>query len=277
MVAHYPDSGGIFTGAEVTYRGVGIGSVGESRPHRQGRRRPPRHREQVGQDPARHHRPGRQPLRGRRAVRRACSRRPTRAPTSSRAPRSTTSRPRSPPRSLLGDLSATVSSVDRDSLRTTIEEPRQGLRGHRPGPAEDHRHRQLLHRDGQRQLRPHHRADPRRQHGPAGPGSPRRASLRTFASQPVLVQHRARRRGPGAAQGDRLRLGRGHPACAPSWSRTASVLSDLLSNLVTTGRVVVRHLAGIKQAPRGLPVRRRRGPGRRRQELRGQPGTRTSG
>lgn len=29
VVAHYPESGGIFTGAEVTYRGVGIGSVGE--------------------------------------------------------------------------------------------------------------------------------------------------------------------------------------------------------------------------------------------------------
>lgn len=29
VVAHYPESGGIFTGAEVTYRGVGIGTVGE--------------------------------------------------------------------------------------------------------------------------------------------------------------------------------------------------------------------------------------------------------
>lgn len=29
VTAHYPDSGGIFTGAEVTYRGVGIGTVGD--------------------------------------------------------------------------------------------------------------------------------------------------------------------------------------------------------------------------------------------------------
>lgn len=29
VVAHYPQSGGIFTGAEVTYRGVGIGTVGD--------------------------------------------------------------------------------------------------------------------------------------------------------------------------------------------------------------------------------------------------------
>ena len=29
VVAHYPESGGIFTGAEVTYRGVGIGKVGD--------------------------------------------------------------------------------------------------------------------------------------------------------------------------------------------------------------------------------------------------------
>lgn len=29
VTAHYPQSGGIFTGAEVTYRGVGIGTVGE--------------------------------------------------------------------------------------------------------------------------------------------------------------------------------------------------------------------------------------------------------
>ena len=29
VTAHFPDSGGIFVGAEVTYRGVGIGRVGD--------------------------------------------------------------------------------------------------------------------------------------------------------------------------------------------------------------------------------------------------------
>lgn len=36
VTAHYPDSGGIFTGAEVTYRGVGIGTVSAMRLTKQG-------------------------------------------------------------------------------------------------------------------------------------------------------------------------------------------------------------------------------------------------
>ena len=46
---------------------------------------------------------------------------------------------------------------------------RCGVRRHRGGPAADHRLGQLVHRGRQRQLRRHHRPDPRQQHGPARP------------------------------------------------------------------------------------------------------------
>ena len=42
MVAHFPTSGGIFAGGEVTYRGVRIGQVEQARADRRRRRRPPR-------------------------------------------------------------------------------------------------------------------------------------------------------------------------------------------------------------------------------------------
>ena len=44
VVAHFQESGGIFAGAEVTYRGVGVGTVKTARGHRGGRRRHPRDR-----------------------------------------------------------------------------------------------------------------------------------------------------------------------------------------------------------------------------------------
>ena len=54
--AHFADSGGIFAGAEVTYRGVTIGRVGGMELTGDGRRRDARHRQRRG--PTSRPRPG---------------------------------------------------------------------------------------------------------------------------------------------------------------------------------------------------------------------------
>ena len=102
VVAHFPDSGGIFAGAEVTYRGVA------GRPGRAGWSSPTRASTSTStidndlrRDPGRQDRGGRQPLGRRRAVRRdpaAGRRRAVPRPRTPRSPRRTPgsrSRPRS--------------------------------------------------------------------------------------------------------------------------------------------------------------------------------------
>ena len=92
----------------------------------------------------------------------------TRTPIADRA----VARPTSP---------TTVESVDKDSLATTVDRARARVQRHRRGPPADHRHRQLVHRRGQRQLRRHHCADPRQQHGAASGQFDTASAIRTFA------------------------------------------------------------------------------------------------
>ena len=70
VAAHFAESGGIFTGAEVSYRGVTVGKVGRHDADRQGRRRGAQHREGLRGHPEGHQGGRRQPVGGRRAVRR---------------------------------------------------------------------------------------------------------------------------------------------------------------------------------------------------------------
>ena len=88
---------------------------------------------------------------------------------------------------------------------------RRGVRRHRPGPAADHRHGQLVHRGRERQLRRHHRADPGQQHRPARPD---RLDERDQAVRPgpVAVQRHPGRLRRGPARGHRQRLGHRQPA-----------------------------------------------------------------
>ena len=98
---------------------------------------------------------------------------------------------------------------------------RRRVRWHRRGPPADHRHRQLLHRDRQRQLRHHHGADPRQQHRAARTD---RLGQRDPQLRPAdgAVQHHARRRRPRPAPPDRHRLGRRGGAAARSSRPTGS-------------------------------------------------------
>ena len=148
VVAHFADSGGIFAGGEVTYRGVSVGRVEQARAHRRGRRRLPRHRQRLRRHPGRHAGRGRQPVRGRRAVRRAPAagrrRRPTCATTREIAQQDT----RTPiaTEKLLTDISNTVESVDQQApAAPPSTSSGTAFARHRPGPAADHRHRQLVH------------------------------------------------------------------------------------------------------------------------------------
>ena len=173
--AHFAESGGIFTGAEVTYRGVGIGQVSDDEADRRRRRRRPGHRQGARQDPARHAGPGRQQVRGRRAVRRAPAADRRRALPQGRLGdrRRTTPRSRSRPRSSSPTSTTWSARCRRHDLRTVVAESGRGVQGHRARPRPDHRHLERVHRDRQRQLRHHHGADPRLATSSCGPRSTR--------------------------------------------------------------------------------------------------------
>ncbi len=122
---------------------------------------------------------------------------------------------------LLTDLSETVESVDKQALATTVDE----LGAAFAGTGEDLQRiidtGNSFINDRQRQLRHHHRADPRQQHG-AEDQVDKAGAIRNFAQQLSLVQRLAGRRRPRPAPADRHRARRPPPSCAPSWSRTAS-------------------------------------------------------
>ena len=169
--AHFAQSGGIFTGAEVTYRGVKVGQVSDMRltdegvnvvlEHRQGRR----------QDPGRHARPGRQQVGGRGAVRRPRAAAPTRGRSSRTAPRSRRPTPqvRSRRPRVLTKARPPSTRSPQDDLRTRGLRVGRRLQGHRRRPRPDHRHLERVHRRREPELRRHHGADPRLQHRAADP------------------------------------------------------------------------------------------------------------
>ena len=187
VVAHFADSGGIFAGGEVSYRGVHVGRVERAGAHR----------------------------------RRASTSTSTSTTSYDDIPADTLAvvgnrsavgeqyvelQPQTDDGPYLRDDSEIASDGhphpdrDRDAARRPRPTPssrstrtpcapssraRHRLRRHRRGPAADHRHRQLVHQGGQRQLRRHHRADPRQQHGAAQPGRLRAARS---ASSPASSQ-----------------------------------------------------------------------------------------
>lgn len=244
VVAHYPDSGGIFTGAEVTYRGVGIGSVGELVLTDKGvdvHLDIENKWDKIPRDTI--------ALVGNRSA--VGEQYVELQPQTDDGPYlvegSEIDDVATPiaTEKLLGDLSATVSSVDRDALRTTIEELGKAFEGTGPDlqkiidtgnsfieTADDNFDvTTALIRDSNTVLQ-----------GQLATQS----SLRTFATQ--LSSFSTALAGADPA----LRKVIDSGSVAATQLRTfleqnGVELSDLLSNLVTTGRVVVRHLAGIKQ------------------------------
>ena len=244
VVAHYPDSGGIFTGAEVTYRGVGIGSVGELVLTDEGvdvHLDIENEWDKIPRDTI--------ALVGNRSA--VGEQYVELQPQTDDGPYlvegSEIDDVATPiaTEKLLGDLSATVSSVDRDALRTTIEELGKAFEGTGPDlqkiidtgnsfieTADDNFEvTTALIRDSNTVLRGQLATQ---------------TSLRTFATQ--LSSFSSALAGADAD----LRKVIDSGSVAASQLRTfleqnGVELSDLLSNLVTTGRVVVRHLAGVKQ------------------------------
>ena len=124
VVAHFADSGGIFAGGEVTYRGVGSAGRRDGA-HRRRRRRLPRHREGL----RRRSRPTPLAVVGNRSavgeqyveLQPQTDHEPYLA---RRAPRSRVEDTRIPiaTDTLLTNITTTVGSVDRDALRTTVDE-----------------------------------------------------------------------------------------------------------------------------------------------------------
>ena len=223
VVAHLPDSGGVFAGGEVSYRGVRVGQVGGWQLTDRGRRRLPRRRA----SPTTRSRPT--PWRWSATARRSasstssCSRRWTPSPTCGGLARSRRRTParRSRPRSCSRHISNTVESVDRPALKTTVERARQGVQRHRTGPAADHRHRQRLHQLGQRQLRLDPALITRQQHGAAsGQIDSRQRDPDLRPGHVALQRHLA-----GSDEDLRAVIETGRPrptSCAPSSRTTRS-------------------------------------------------------
>lgn len=244
VVAHYPESGGIFTGAEVTYRGVGIGSVGELVLTEEGvdvHLDIDKKWDKIPRDTI--------ALVGNRSA--VGEQYVELQPQTDDGPYlvegSEIDDVATPiaTEKLLGDLSATVASVDRDALRTTIEELGTAFEGTGPDlqkiidtgnsfieTADDNFEvTTALIRDSNTVLQ-----------GQLATQS----SLRTFATQLSSFSTAL-----AGADGD-LRKVIDSGSVAATQLRTfleqnGVELSELLANLVTTGRVVVRHLDGIKQ------------------------------
>ena len=239
VVAHFADSGGIFAGGEVTYRGVKVGQVERARADRRGRRRPPRDRQDYDDDPGRRDRPGRQPLRGRRAVRRAAA----------------AERRRALPRGRLRDRGREHPHPDPDP--DAAHEPVRHRRVCRPGRAAHHRQgvrgRVRRHRRGPQRIIDTGNAfiedandnfdvttapDPRQQRGAAGPG--RQGRARSAPSPATLALFSGTLAG---SDGD-LREVIDDGSVAANELRTflednEVELGELINNLVTTGEVVV--------------------------------------
>ncbi|KRC52698.1 MULTISPECIES: MCE family protein [unclassified Nocardioides] len=244
VTAHYPDSGGIFTGAEVTYRGVGIGKVGDLVLTSKGvdvQLDIDNKWDKIPRDTI--------ALVGNRSA--VGEQYVELQPQTDDGPflveGSEIDDVATPiaTEKLLGDLSATVSSVDRDSLATTVEELGKAFAGTGPDlqkiidtgnsfieTANDNFDvTTALIRDSNTVLQGQLASQ---------------TSLRTFADQ--LSKFTA-----SLAGSDKdLRKVIDSGSIAATQLRTfleqnGVELSELLSNLVTTGRIVVKHLPGIKQ------------------------------
>ncbi|HWJ65736.1 MAG TPA: MlaD family protein [Nocardioides sp.] len=243
VTAHYPESGGIFAGAEVTYRGVGIGKVDELELTDEGvdvKLEIDNEWDEIPRDTI--------ALVGNRSA--VGEQYVELQPQTDDGPYlvdgSEIDDVATPiaTEKLLADLSATVSSVDRDALRTTVEELGKAFAG--TGPElqkiidtgnsfietanENFDITTALIRDSNTVLTTQLATE---------------SSLRTFASQLSAFSTSL------ARSDDDLRTVIDNGSLAATQLRTfleqnGVELSELLANLVTTGRVVVRHLPEIK-------------------------------
>ena len=256
VVAHFEDSGGIFAGAEVSYRGVRVGQVEKLE------------LTDAGVDvyldidnayddiPA-----DAQALVGNRSavgeqyveLQPQSDDKPYLKDASQIATADT--RTPIPTQKLLGDISTTVESVDQQALQTTVGELGDRLRRDRAGPRADHRQRQLVHRRGQRELRHDQGPDPRRQHRAPRPDrlGRRDPDLREAAR---AVHRHAGGLGQGPAPGDRQRLGDGERAASlPRRQQGRPGRADQRAG--DHGRGRRQAPGGCRAAAGGLPVRRR--------------------
>lgn len=244
VVAHYPDSGGIFTGAEVTYRGVGIGKVGDLVLTEDGvdvELDIDNKWDKIPRDTI--------ALVGNRSA--VGEQYVELQPQTDDGPYlvegSEIDDVATPiaTEKLLGDLSATVASVDRDALATTIEELGKAFAGTGPDlqkiidtgnsfietADENFDVTTALIRDSNTVLRGQLASE---------------TSLRTFATRLSAFTSSL----AGADKDLRKVIDSGSVAATQLRTfleQNGVELSELLSNLVTTGRVTVKHLAGIKQ------------------------------
>ncbi len=244
VIAHYPESGGIFTGAEVTYRGVGIGTVGELTLTPDGvdvALEIEKEWDEIPRDSI--------ALVGNRSA--VGEQYVELQPQTDEGPflvdGSEIDDVATPiaTEKLLGDLSATVASVDRDALRTTVEELGTAFGGTGEDlqkiidtgnsfietADENFEITSALIRDSNTVLRGQIASE---------------SSLRTFADQLSLFSSAL-----AGADGD-LRKVIDNGSVAATQLRTfleqnGVELSELLANLVATGEVVVLHLPAIKQ------------------------------
>jgi len=244
VTAHYPESGGIFTGAEVTYRGVGIGTVGELVLTDEGvdvRLDIDKKWDEIPSDTL--------ALVGNRSA--VGEQYVELQPQTDSGPYlregSEISDVATPiaTEKLLGDLSATVASVDREALRTTVSELGQAFAGTGPDlqriidtgnsfietANENFDLTTALIRDSNTVLQ-----------GQVDTQS----SLRTFAQQLSLFSSAL----AGADPALRKVIDAGSVAATQLRTfleQNGVELSELLANLVATGEVVVKHLPAIKQ------------------------------
>lgn len=244
VTAHYPDSGGIFTGAEVTYRGVGIGTVGDLTLTGDGvdvELDIDNKWDKIPRDTI--------ALVGNRSA--VGEQYVELQPQTDDGPYlvegSEIDDVATPiaTEKLLGDLSATVASVDREALATTVEELGKAFAGTGPDlqkiidtgnsfietADENFDVTTALIRDSNTVLRGQLASE---------------TSLRAFATQLSAFSSSL----AGADKDLRRVIDSGSVAATQLRTfleQNGVELSELLSNLVTTGRVVVKHLAGIKQ------------------------------
>jgi len=244
VTAHYPESGGIFTGAEVTYRGVGIGSVGdlvltedgvdvELDIDKEWDRIPADTLALVGNRSA----VGEQYVELQPQTDSGPYLREGSEISDVATPIAT--------EKLLGDLSATVASVDREALRTTISELGQAFAGTGPDlqriidtgnsfietADENFELTTALIEDSNTVLQGQVASE---------------SSLRTFAAQLSLFSSAL----AGADPALRKVIDAGSVAATQLRTfleQNGVELSELLANLVATGEVVVRHLPALKQ------------------------------
>ena len=213
VTAHFTESGGIFTGAEVAYRGVTVGQVSDMKLTGKGVDVILNIEKKYEDIPAE-----------------------TKAIVANRSAvgeQYVDLQPETKDRPYLDDGSEipTAMTADADRDHQAAHRPRhhgqlgqqaepqhggrrarQGVQRHRRRPRPDRRHLELLHQDRQRQLRHHHGAARGRQHRPGHARSTRPRRSSSFSRDLALFSDDPGQQRPGPAPGDRERQRDRQPA-----------------------------------------------------------------